>query len=104
MKTFTRRNRMGLDYTLEELTLTTTRIRFHEKSIVVNASIMQMEEGWHRWIEMGNMIQDAFQFLSSNEREFIMTGITATEWDEMFGKTDETEHIESEPHGQPTDD
>lgn len=32
----------------------------------------------------GEMIQLAMPNLTSDEREFIMTGITASEWDELF--------------------
>jgi hypothetical protein len=32
----------------------------------------------------GSLIQDAMPNLSADEREFIMTGITAQEWDDMF--------------------
>ena len=32
----------------------------------------------------GTLIQDAMPNLSADEREFIMTGITAQEWDDMF--------------------
>ena len=31
----------------------------------------------------GAMIQDAFPTLDANEREFIKTGITPAEWDEL---------------------
>ncbi len=33
----------------------------------------------------GELIQRAFPHLSADEREFIKTGITPTEWDETFG-------------------
>ena len=33
----------------------------------------------------GAFVQDAFPNLTAGEREFIMTGITPTEWDEVFG-------------------
>lgn len=36
----------------------------------------------------GNLIQDAFPNLTPGEREFIMTGITPQEWDEMFHDED----------------
>jgi len=31
-------------------------------------------------------IQNCFPYLSADDREFIMTGITAEEWEETFGK------------------
>lgn len=33
----------------------------------------------------GALIQDAFPNLSDDEREFMMTGSTAEEWDDAFG-------------------
>ena len=38
---------------------------------------------WH-W-DHGVPIQDAMPNLTPDEREFIKTGITPKEWDEMFG-------------------
>ncbi len=41
------------------------------------------------WKE-GMLAQDAFPTLNSDQREFIMTGITAAEWDTYFpGESDE---------------
>lgn len=37
---------------------------------------------WHS----GVLIQDAFPTLSADEREFIKTGITPAEWDNLFSK------------------
>lgn len=34
----------------------------------------------------GVFIQDAMPFLTADEREYILTGITAEEWDRMFGE------------------
>ena len=38
--------------------------------------------------EAGETIQDAMPNLKSTDREFLMTGITADEWDETFPKDD----------------
>lgn len=35
--------------------------------------------------QAGTIIQDAMPTLTADEREFIKTGITATEWEETFG-------------------
>jgi hypothetical protein len=35
------------------------------------------------------LIQDAFPTLTADEREFILTGITSEEWDEIFPEEDE---------------
>ena len=36
--------------------------------------------------EQGMLIQNAMPNLSADDREFIMTGITAEEWDEAFAE------------------
>lgn len=39
--------------------------------------------------ESGALIQDAFPNLTPDQREFILTGITAEEWNELFGHGEE---------------
>jgi hypothetical protein len=34
-------------------------------------------------------IQNIFPYLSADDREFIKTGITSEEWDNLFGEEDE---------------
>lgn len=34
----------------------------------------------------GELIQNAMPHLSADDREFLMTGATPEEWDEMFGE------------------
>ena len=34
----------------------------------------------------GMLLQDAFPHLSPSQREFIKTGITSKEWDNLFGE------------------
>ena len=34
----------------------------------------------------GTLAQDAFPHLSADDREFLMTGITPSEWDNAFGE------------------
>jgi hypothetical protein len=36
----------------------------------------------------GMLIQEAMPHLSADEREFIMTGVTPTEWNDTFGEHD----------------
>lgn len=43
-----------------------------------------------RW-EAGELIQDVFPDLSPDDREFLMTGVTAEEWAEFVGD-DEDDH------------
>ena len=42
------------------------------------------EEQILKW-QFGTFAQDAFPNLDASEREFIMTGITPNEWENMFG-------------------
>jgi hypothetical protein len=37
------------------------------------------EESFSKW-EKGELIQNAFPMLNADEREFLMTGMTASEW------------------------
>jgi hypothetical protein len=53
------------------------------------------ESKYKLWLEevllQGNkrtLIQDAFPDLTADQREFIMTGITPEEWDQMFSNSD----------------
>ena len=84
MRQTTRQNRMLRLYSLIETGPNQTRIESGDKSITVNASIVQLESAWFLWIARAVMIQDAFPFLNADEREFLMTGFTTEEWDEMF--------------------
>lgn len=45
----------------------------------------QAYEAW----QSGVYIQNAFPMLSADEREFIKTGITPAEWDNLFGSEEE---------------
>lgn len=41
-----------------------------------------------RW-DRGELIQDVFPNLTADEREFIKTGITPNDWNEMVGEVDD---------------
>lgn len=41
---------------------------------------------WLAWSKEGVLIQNAFPYLSADDREFLMTGCTPEEWGAMFGK------------------
>ena len=43
------------------------------------------------------MIQDIFPNLDAGQREFLMTGITPKEWDNLFPEEEEHEYINDEP-------
>ena len=51
------------------------------------------QEQLDRWESVDKqLVQVAFPNLSSSEREFLMTGITPTEWNDTFGDGDEDDH------------
>ena len=56
--------------------------RIHEMEINVT------EAQLNAWMS-GMLIQNAMPHLSADEREFIMTGITADEWNAAFADHDE---------------
>jgi len=43
------------------------------------------EEQYFSW-KNGDLVQEAFPQLNSGEREFIVSGITPKEWEEVFGE------------------
>ena len=45
----------------------------------------EFDKAYDEW-KNGEYIQVAFSDLNEDEREFIMTGITPEEWEEMFGE------------------
>jgi hypothetical protein len=45
---------------------------------------MDISEGALQAWQGGMLIQDAMPNLNADEREFVMTGITPYEWDNMF--------------------
>lgn len=51
------------------------------------------------WLNGGRPIQEVLPFLTADEREFLMTGITAEEWEKAFDIPDEInendKHLES---------
>lgn len=46
------------------------------------------------WATTSALVQDVFPNLSNDQREFIMTGITADEWDQIYADMDEHQRSE----------
>lgn len=90
----TRYNSVGLTYELtrnegkyeETLITLVTPLREGdgEKSIVVKHAIEKISQAWYYWQQVGEHVQYAFDFLSPDEREFLISGITPGEWDRIF--------------------
>ena len=76
-------NPRGLQFDLLELSPNQTQITLGVKRIVVNHQLYKIMDSWAAW-RNGAYIQVAFRYFDANEREFLMTGITAEEWDILF--------------------
>jgi hypothetical protein len=74
MIAFTRGNKQGRPFRLVEVIgKSATSIRTTDAQIVVNYYIRDIANGWHSWI-MGAKIQDAFPFMTTEERRFLQRG------------------------------
>ena len=54
-------------------------------SMVVELTMMQFTLALQKWIKREGFIQDIFPTLDADTREFIQTGITPSEWADIFG-------------------
>lgn len=84
-----RTNPNGLKFVLDGMIPGITVIRFGQKSISVPYHIDDVSQWWFNWQIKGNYIQVAFSEFTPSEREFIMTGITPQEWNELFDEVEE---------------
>lgn len=57
----------------------------HRRDIPISVEAYAL--GMQAW-KRGELIQNAFPMLSPADREFLMSGITPEEWDEMFSDED----------------
>ena len=73
---------------IEKDTKTTISIPKTGKSITVNFNLGDLAQSYYHWQNSGQHIQDAFPYLSADEREFLLTGITCQEWLELFNEED----------------
>lgn len=91
MMMLNRVNRAGLAFKLREVFSEPekTHVQTGDKVLVMNAPIRRMDYAWNEWKNNGAYIQTAFVFLSPEEREFLLTGITPDEWNAMFKDDDD---------------
>jgi hypothetical protein len=77
-------NRMNHKYTLQQINDSTIIKRDGtEDSILVHEHVETISQSWYHWLS-GVNIQQAFPYLNADEREFLLTGITAERWNSMF--------------------
>ena len=55
------------------------------------------DEQWKEWKAGGKLIQNAFPNLTDDEREFLLTGVTAEEWDDFCGEEEPTTEDDDGP-------
>jgi predicted esterase len=81
----TRYNPIGLRYTIyADNDPNKTVISLRGKRIIVNCPLEDVSQRWFYWQMGGQFIQKAFDNLNAEEREFLITGITPSEWNEAF--------------------
>lgn len=84
-----RRNRNGFVYSLEADTFDrrvsrNTIVKFGKKQMVFPHNIEVIDQGWYNWLVKDMLIQDAFPFLTPDEREFLINGLTPEDRELMF--------------------
>lgn len=57
-----------------------------DAAITVMESVPRIMERFYGWIHEGQYIQDAFASWTPFQREFLLTGYTEKEWNELFGE------------------
>jgi len=81
----TRTNRLGLIYTFTPAIVGDedhTHVSCRGKTVNLPYLIHDIMEAWDDW-ENGELLQEAFHFMSADEREFILTGITPGQWQSL---------------------
>ena len=60
-------------------------------SMVVGLPMMQFTLALQKWLRHEGLIQDIFPTLDADTREFIQSGITPSEWAEMFAPDEDVD-------------
>lgn len=60
--------------------------------MTISLPIDEFMDRWKRFSE-GEMVQDAFNCLPAEQREFILNGTTPEKWDKMFSEEPEDEDL-----------
>lgn len=81
----TRINRMGLTFSIDQNNDESITIRCINRAnyiVVYETTVEKIAQSWWDW-DHGTLIQNAFPYFDMEEREFLMTGMTQRDWDEM---------------------
>ena len=80
-----RENRVGMKFLISaDMRDNTCIISKGKDKITVKANIHDISQAWWNW-EHGMLAQQAFHFMSPDERDFLITGLTPEQWNLMFG-------------------
>lgn len=70
-------------------------VRVHKQSVITgnhNSMVLPTRQGeLEHWEENMTLVQDAFPHFDENQREFLISGATPDEWDELFTKVADAE-------------
>lgn len=58
-------------------------------------------EQWDQWLEGNTFVQDCFPQLNEDDREFILSGMTPEEWDEIYPDEEEDISLAQEDDDEP---
>lgn len=89
MLTILRISPRGLEFKLSEISKSQTKAEWNGKSLIIDAPLEVLSQGWYNWQMKGQHIQEALHMVPPQQREFFITGITPTEWDEIFKDEEE---------------
>lgn len=79
-----------MEQKISDYVLTRTSIFGNTNSMTFPGELMDQIEVWLDTPRTERKaVQYAFPFLSTDQREFLMTGISPGEWDDIFGDEDE---------------
>jgi hypothetical protein len=84
MNFFTRINSMGLTYHFTRKNDKQTSVVCNRKSIILDMPLEEIAQCYYNWQMRGMHIQNAFPNMPAEQREFLLTSITPTEWNEIF--------------------
>ena len=61
-----------------------THVKTGDKELIINFNIERLNQSWYDWTCGNKLVQNAFPYLNDSEREFLITGMTDREWNDMF--------------------
>lgn len=82
-------NNIGLKFKLTEESRRETLVTLGNRAYLMKIPFEVFLAAWYKWQMKGELIQHAFHMLNDDEREFLMSGIDAQQWNEIFKEKEE---------------